>query len=96
MGLCLRGCFLRNSLSQSLWQYPLSHGLRRASSPKGTPFGNAGKFAATAKSRPLGEGGCERSEQTEGVLFPPEPSQSAPVGRVQLPLSGELASRSDD
>ena len=35
---------MRNSLSQSLWQYPLSHGLRRASSPKGTPFGNAGKF----------------------------------------------------
>ena len=28
-----------------------------ASSPKGAPFGNAGKFAATAKSRPLGEGG---------------------------------------
>ena len=24
-------------------------------------------FAATTKSRPLGEGGCERSEQTEGV-----------------------------
>ena len=24
-------------------------------------------FPATAKSRPLGEGGCERSEQTEGV-----------------------------
>lgn len=26
-----------------------------ASSPKGAPFGNAGKFAATAKSRPLGQ-----------------------------------------
>ena len=38
-----------------------------ASSPKGTPFGAAAKFPATAKSRPLGEGGCERSEQTEGV-----------------------------
>ena len=25
-------------------------------------------FRATAKSRPLGEGGCERSEQTEGVF----------------------------
>ena len=24
---------------------------------KGAPFGNAAKFAATAKSRPLGEGG---------------------------------------
>ena len=33
-------------------------------------------FPATAKSRPLGEGGCERSEQTEGVsllpLIPPQ------------------------
>ena len=58
---------MRNSLSQSLRQYPLSHGLRRAGSPKGAPFGNAGKFAITAQSRPLGEGGCERSEQTEGV-----------------------------
>ena len=48
---------MRNSLSQSLRQYPLSHGLRRASSPKGTPFGNAGNFAITAQSRPLGEGG---------------------------------------
>ena len=37
--------------------YPLSHGLRRASSPKGTPYGNAGNFIATAESRPLGEGG---------------------------------------
>ena len=43
--------------------------LRKASSPKGTPLGNAGNFAATTKSRPLGEGGCERSEQTEGVAF---------------------------
>ena len=28
-----------------------------ASFPKGAPFGNAGKFAITAQSRPLGEGG---------------------------------------
>ena len=39
----------------------------RASSPKGAPLRYAGDFAATTKSRPLGEGGCERSEQTEGV-----------------------------
>lgn len=26
-----------------------------ASSPKGVPFGNAGKFAITAQSRPLGQ-----------------------------------------
>ena len=36
-------------------------------SPQGGAFGCAGNFTATAKSRPLGEGGCERSEQTEGV-----------------------------
>ena len=46
--------------------YPLSLATL-ASSPKGTPLRYAGNFAATAKSRPLGEGGCERSEQTEGV-----------------------------
>ena len=42
-------------LPESLRQHPLSHGLRRASSPKGTPFGNAGKFAATAEAVPLGK-----------------------------------------
>ena len=50
-----------------------SHPLRLttfASSPKGTPYGNAGNFIATAKSRPLGEGGCDQREQTEGVLHP--------------------------
>ena len=41
--------------------------LRKASSPKGTPYGNAGNFVATAKSRPLGEGGLTRSGKTEGV-----------------------------
>ena len=41
--------------------------LRKASSPKGAPLSYAGNFIATTKSRPLGEGGCERSEQTEGV-----------------------------
>jgi hypothetical protein len=30
-------------------------------------LGYAGNLSATAESRPLGEGGCERSEQTEGV-----------------------------
>ena len=42
--------------------------LRKASSPKGTPYGNAGNFVATAKSRPLGEGGLTRSGKTEGVI----------------------------
>ena len=43
-----------------------------ASSPKGTPLGNAGNFAAAAKSRPLGEGGLTRSGKTEGVSSLPE------------------------
>ncbi len=38
-----------------------------ASSPKGTPLRYAGNFPATAKSRPLGEGGLTRSGKTEGV-----------------------------
>ena len=84
MGVSLRGCFLCNSLSQSLRQYPLSHGLRRARfpllsptvtsspgagevCPQGGTLGTAEKFAATAKSRPLGEAGLTRSGKTEGV-----------------------------
>ena len=36
--------------------YPLSHlALLDASSPKGTPFGAAAKFPATAKAVPLGK-----------------------------------------
>ena len=44
--------------TQGFWWgrlYPLSHGLRRASSPKGTPLGYAGDFTATAKAVPLGK-----------------------------------------
>ena len=41
-----------------------------ASSPKGAPLGVAVKFPATAKSRPLGEGGLPRSGKTEGVTPP--------------------------
>ena len=37
-----------------------------ASSPKGTPLRYAGNFTATAKSRPLGEGGIAQA-MTEGV-----------------------------
>ncbi len=48
-------------------KYPLSLAAL-ASSPKGTPLRCAGYFAATAKSRPLGEGGLTRSGKTEGVI----------------------------
>ena len=50
-----------------------SHPLRLttfASSPKGTPLRYAENFPATAKSRPLGEGGLTRSGKTEGVSQP--------------------------
>ena len=46
---------------------PQAHYVR--SSPKGTPLRYAGNFTAIAKSRPLGEGGCDQREQTEGVFL---------------------------
>ena len=39
-----------------------------ASSPKGTPLRCAGNFAATAKSRPLGEGGISVGDDGRGKL----------------------------
>ena len=57
------------------WKEPLQ--ALRASSPKGAPLRSAGNFTATTKSRPLGEGGCEHSEQTEGVARSAALSQNA-------------------
>ena len=37
-----------------------------ASSPKGAPLGTAGNFAATTKSRPLGEGGIAAGDDGRG------------------------------
>mgnify|MGYP001629958600 CR=1 FL=1 len=51
---------------------------RGKSALKGTPLRYAGNFTVTAKSRPLGEGGCEHSEQTEGV---------SPTGCIQIDIS---------
>ena len=45
--------------------YPLSLATL-ASSPKGTPLRCAGNFAATAKSRPLGEGGIAAGDDGRG------------------------------
>ena len=44
-----------------------------SSSPKGTPLSYAGNFAATAKSRPLGEGVIAAGDDGRGVpqLRPP-------------------------
>ena len=41
-----------------------------ATFPKGTALVVAIKFSSSAQRRPLGGAGCERSEQTEGVLSP--------------------------
>ena len=38
-----------------------------ASSPKGTPLRYAGNFSATAKSRPLGEGGIAAGDDGRGT-----------------------------
>ena len=49
-----------------LHSYPLSLATLD-SSPKGTPYGNAGNFVATAKSRPLGEGGIAAGDDGRGT-----------------------------
>ena len=47
--------------------YPLSHlALLDASSPKGTPFGVAAKFPATAKAVPLGKVDCRKAARRKG------------------------------
>ena len=60
------------------------------SSPKGAPLDYATSFAATTKSRPLGEGGLTRSGKTEGVL-PAEGILNRPTqakGRCTVRCSG--------
>ena len=52
--------------SAALGGIPPQSLLRKASSPKGTPYGNAGNFAATAKSRPLGDGGIAAGDDGRG------------------------------
>ena len=41
----------------------------RGESVQGDGFSGGGKVSGIAKRRPLGGAGCERSEQTEGVIF---------------------------
>ena len=53
--------------SAALGGIPPQSLLRKASSPKGTPYGNAGNFVATAKSRPLGEGGIAAGDDGRGL-----------------------------
>ena len=64
-----------------------------SSSPKGTPLSYATNFAATTKSRPLGEGGLTRSGKTEGVSrHLPFPFTTPPVKR-RLERSAERDKR---
>lgn len=59
-----RACFLRK---QPRGGHPLSLLTTfAASSPKGTPYGNAGNFAATAEAVPLGKVSSPQA-MTEGV-----------------------------
>ena len=68
-------------------EYPLSL-TSFGSSPKGTPYGNTGNFPATAKSRPLGEGGIAAGDDGRGKLPQSKPDGFASsLGEGANPLS---------
>ena len=61
--------------------------------PQGDALWRYRKVSGQHESRPLGEGGCERSEQTEGVSYRqwlPKSIRSSNNNAKKLPLSGEL------
>ena len=73
-----------------------------ASSPKGTPLRYAGNFIATAKSRPLGDGGIAVGDDGRGNLrsgalctsarnFPAMPKAPSPRGLSAQQTGGVLA-----
>ena len=66
---------------KSLPQHPLSHGLRRASSPKGTPLSYTGNFAATIEAVPVGKV-AKPQALTEGV----SQKRTPPVAYGDSPL----------
>ena len=66
---------------KSLPQHPLSHGLHRASSPKGTPLSYTGNFAATTEAVPLGKV-AKPQALTEGV----SQKRTPPVAYGDSPL----------
>ena len=49
------------------WNFTPSVFATQSQLPQGDAFGRCRKLCRHHESRPLGEGGCERSEQTEGV-----------------------------
>lgn len=90
------GKLIRIKLPSPCGENPLSHGLRRASSPKGTPLGYAGNFTAAAKAVPLGKG-AKPQALTEGVARCPKAAanifyktKKMPAGRFDLPASSCL------
>ena len=60
--------------------------------PQGDGFSSGDKVSGTAQRRPLGGAGCERSEQTEGVLgltgVAPHPALRATFPRPEEGFSG--------
>ena len=68
-----------------LWEPLPSAPVGRSHLPQGDGFSGGGKVSSIAIRRPLGGAGCERSEQTEGVL-----SRSAALSQkaaLQMPFA---------
>ena len=57
-----------------------------SSSPKGTPLSYAGNFAATAKSRPLGEGVIAIGDDGRGIPCRAAVSAGNQRGSCRFPL----------
>ena len=82
------------------------------SSPKGTPLGYTGNFIATAKSRPLGEGGIAAGDDGRGtpaslqmpfvVTTPPvkmgfrNARRRSAIPKIKIILPLNMASNNDD
>ena len=53
-------------MSDDFGNNPLSHALRRASSPKGTPYGATAKFLVSTKAVPLGKVAANEVSRRKG------------------------------
>ena len=83
--LAWRYSFRLKRKASGFGSHPFRHRLRRCHLPQGDGFSGGGKVYGIAIRRPLGGAGCERSEQTEGVL-----SRSAALSQkaaLQMPFS---------
>ena len=82
--LAWRYSFRLKRKASGFGSHPFRHRLRRCHLPQGDGFSGGGKVYGIAIRRPLGGAGCERSEQTEGVL-----SRSAALSQkaaLQIPF----------